>query len=267
MDINLILGYIGAFATGLILGLLGGGGALLSIPVLVYFFHLEASVATGYSLFLIGIAASSGALQNIRKQMVDYQAALYYGIPSVITVYIFRRFVIHELPDTIFTIGSFSLSKNNLILILLTAVMFGVAYKMIKPNAEVVKDEKHQVNRPMLILYAVLIGCFLGLVGAGGGFLMTPALIYFANLNMKKAIGTSLLLVAINSFIGFLGDIHSDMQMDWQFLLLFSIFSVSGVAAGNYLAHFAHSEKLKKGFGWFVLLIAIYIVIRETLLT
>ncbi len=261
-----MLGYTGAFATGLILGLLGGGGALLSIPVLVYFFHLEASVATGYSLFLIGIAASSGALQNIRKKMVDYNAALYYGIPSVVTVYIFRRFIIHELPDTIFILGSFSLSKNNLILFLLTLVMFGVAYKMIGSNGEDIKDGKRSVNHVMLMVYAVIIGCFLGLVGAGGGFLMTPALIYFANLNMKKAIGTSLLLVAINSFIGFLGDLHSDMQMDWKFLLFFSVFSISGVAAGNYLAHFANNQKLKKGFGWFVLFTGVLILVKELFL-
>src|SRR5688572_31285754 len=120
MEIDLVFGYAGAVVTGLVLGLLGGGGALLSIPVLVYFFHIEASVATGYSLFLIGIAASSGALQNIRKKMVNYSAALYYGIPSVITVYVFRRFVIHELPDTILSIGSFSLTKDRMILFLLS---------------------------------------------------------------------------------------------------------------------------------------------------
>lgn len=258
---------MGAVATGLVLGLLGGGGALLSIPVLVYLFHIEASIATGYSLFVIGIAASSGALQNIRRRYVDYNAALYYGIPSVITVYIVRRFVIHELPTVFFHIGSFAVTKDRFILFLLSTVMFGMAYKMlIADKFETETEKEHSINHPLLILYAVIVGCFLGLVGAGGGFLMTPALVYFANLNMKKAIGTSLLLVAVNSFIGFLGDVHSSVSMNWRFLLVFSAFCVSGVLLGSYWGHFIDNQKLKKGFGWFIIITGIYIWVRETVM-
>ncbi len=266
MEITHLLGYAGAVATGLVLGLLGGGGALLSIPVLVYLFHIPASVATGYSLFLVGVTASSGALQNIRKQMVDYTAALYYGIPSVITVYVVRRFFIPNLPDVIFSAGSFTLSKDHLILFVLATAMFGVSYKMLTDKAEPdEKKAKHLNHRFMLIVSAVLIGTFLGLVGAGGGFLMIPALVYFVNLPMKKAIGTTLLLVAVNSFIGFLGDVHANANMDWKFLLIFSAFSVSGMFAGQYLGHFVNNYKLKKAFGWFVLVVATYIVVRETI--
>jgi uncharacterized protein len=265
MEINLLLGYAGAVLTGLILGLLGGGAALLSIPVLVYFFHLEASVATSYSLFLIGIAASSGALQNIRKKTIDYQAALYYGIPSILTVYVLRRFVIHRLPDVIFSTPAFSLSKDQLILFFLSMVMFGVAYKMIKTANVAEETGTGKTYHAILIIYAIMVGCFIGLVGAGGGFLMTPALIFLAGLDMKKAIGTSLLLVAVNSFVGFLGDIHSSLNLDWNFLFIFSIFSVSGVFAGTYLTSWIDSQKLKKSFGWFVLFLAIYIVVREAI--
>jgi uncharacterized membrane protein YfcA len=109
----------------------------------------------------------------------------------------------------------------------------------------------------------VLIGAFLGLVGAGGGFLMVPALMYFANVPTKKAIGTSLLLVAVNSFIGFLGDMRSHVQIDWAFFATFAFFSVTGVLIGHYLATYIHNNKLKKAFGWFILITAVYIVIKE----
>ena len=264
MDIFHILGYIGAVMTGLILGLLGGGGALLSIPVLVYLFHIPATLATGYSLFLVGLTATTGALQNIRKQLVDYTAVLYYGIPSAITVYCMRRFVMPALPNTFFTINNFTVDKNHFILFVLVLVMFIAAYKMITAKTEEDKDTASgSINYIKLPLYAVLVGGFLGLVGAGGGFLMIPALVLFANLPMRKAVGTSLVLVAANSFIGFVGDIHGNVAMDWKFLFLFSAFSIIGVLAGNYLQHFVKGNELKKYFGWFILLVALLMVVKE----
>lgn len=267
MEISHIIGYAGAVLIGLVLGLLGGGGGLIAIPVLVYLFHIDTKVATGYSLFLVAISASSGALQNIRKKKVDYTAALYYGVPSVITVYLVRRFVLHNLPDPIFTIGHFSVSDKHFILFILALVMFGAAYKMITDDDEK-RTEKvlHKNHRIILMMYAVLIGSFLGLVGAGGGFLIVPALIYFANVPTKRAVGTGLVLVSSNAIIGFLGDIGSHEYMDWPFLLTFSAFSVAGVFIGHYLSNFIEAHKLKKAFGWFILVVGIYIVVKETLL-
>ena len=263
MDILHILGYIGASITGIVLGLLGGGGALLSIPVLVYLFKIEPQLATSYSLLLIGITASSGAYQNIRKKLVDYNAALYYGIPSVISVYAVRRWVMPNLPKVIFTAGSYPVDKNLFILIVLAIVMFIAAYKMITSKAPDSEETEHKINHAELAFFAVLIGAFLGLVGAGGGFLMVPALMYFANVHTKKAIGTSLVLVAINSFIGFLGDMRSHVQLDWTFFFTFACFSVAGVFTGHYLATYIHNNKLKKYFGWFILITAVFIVVKE----
>lgn len=262
MDLLGFLGYAGAFLTGLVLGLLGGGGALLSIPVLVYFFKIEASLATGYSLFLVGVTALIGAFQNIRKQNVDYNAALYYGVPSVITVYATRRFLMPNLPKVFFTINGVTVDKNHFILGLLCIVMFMAAYKMINTQNTDAQPEVGK-NHAKLALYAVLIGSFLGLVGAGGGFLMVPALIYFAGVQPKKAIGTSLLLVSTNSFIGFLGDLTAKIPIDYKFLGVFCIFSVSGVYLGIYLSHFIHNNKLKAWFGWFILAVAVLMVIKE----
>ncbi|MBP6730726.1 MAG: sulfite exporter TauE/SafE family protein [Chitinophagales bacterium] len=264
MDIYHILGYIGAVVTGLVLGLLGGGGALLSIPVLVYLFNLPASIATGYSLFLIGITAMGGALENIRKQLVDYKAAVYYGVPSALAVYSVRRFLIPALPHTFFTVNNFTLDKDHFILFLLVLVMLIAGYKMIRHNPPP-KDEHtgEVIDVPRLAMYAVLIGSFLGLVGAGGGFLMIPALVLFAHLPMRKAVGTSLLLVSLNSFIGFLGDVHSNPAMDWTFLFAFSSCSIAGVLAGTYLHRFIHGDAMKKYFGWFILILAVTMIVKE----
>jgi uncharacterized membrane protein YfcA len=264
MELTHIIGYIGAVFTGFVLGLLGGGGALLAIPVLVYLFKIDASVATGYSLFLVGIAALSGAYQNIRKKLVDYNAALYYGIPSVVAVFTVRRFVMPNLPAVILQAGGYTIDKNHFILIILSVVMVIAAYKMIT-SGPTPEESPHQVDHISLAFYAVLIGGFLGLVGAGGGFLMVPALIYFANLSPKKAIGTSLVLVAVNSFIGFIGDISTHEAMDWKFLISFAACSIVGVYAGHYMAGRIHNDKLKKYFGWFILVVAIYIVAKETI--
>lgn len=237
---------------------------MLSIPVLVYLFRIEASVATGYSLFLIGVTAFSGAIQNIRKQLVDFRVALFYGVPSVVTIYIMRRFVVHSLPDTIIDTGTYTLNKNDIILILFSVVMLAAAYKMITEKPKVVTEEKpHETNRFLLTLYAVGIGFFLGIVGAGGGFLIIPALVYFANLPMKKAIGTSLVLVSVNSFLGFAGDLGANPHMDWRFLFAFSGFSIAGVFVGSHLSNRIDGPKLKKLFGWFILIMGIYIAIRE----
>ena len=243
--------------------MLGGGGALLSIPVLVYLFHIEPALATSYSLSLIGVTAISGAYQNIRKKLIDYNAALYYGVPSVISVYAVRRWVMPNLPKVIFTFGDFTVDKNLFILIILAAVMLVAAYKMITTPNKTEEEPEHEVNHARLAFFAVFIGAFLGLVGAGGGFLMVPALMYFANVHTKKAIGTSLLLVAVNSFIGFIGDMRSHVQIEWPFFFTFLFFSFTGVFIGNYMDNYIQGNKLKKAFGWFILITAVFIVVKE----
>ncbi len=263
MDLFTVLGYAGAVLTGLVLGLLGGGGALFSIPVLVYLFHLPASSATGYSLFLVGITASAGAIQNIRKQLVDFRSVIYYGVPSVIAVYIMRRFILPNLPDTLFTTFYFTITKDHLILLLLSFMMILAGIKMASPESESTNSDATKVNFIQLGLFAIAVGSFLGLVGAGGGFLMVPALVLFAGLPIKRALSTSLVLVAVNSFIGFLGDVTANIQLDWNFLLLFSAFSVSGVFIGTYLQKQIDGKKLRVRFGWMMMIMGIAILLKE----
>ena len=265
MDVLTILGYIGALATGLILGLLGGGGALMSVPVLVYFFHVDAATATGYSMFLVAVSGWVGSVQNFRKQLIDFKALAYYTIPSIATVYSVRRFVMPNLPDVFFSIGSYEVDKDHFILYLLAIVMVAIGYRMVNAGKqEQPEGDTKLIHLPKLIISAVLIGFFIGIVGAGGGFLMTPVLIYFAGLNIRKAIATSLVLVALNSTMGFIGDIHGNENLDWKFLVVFAALSVTGVISGIYFSDRIDSLKLKKYFGWFILFVAALIVAKET---
>jgi len=256
-----LIGYAGAFCTGIILGLLGGGGAIISVPVLVYIFNLSAVEATGYSLFLVGVTASAGAVNNIRKKMVDYTILTVYGIPSFVSVYVVRRWVLPSIPNSIFETERIHIQKDNLILVTLSVVMFLVAGKMLNANKKVSENTVSR-NYPKLAFSAVKIGSFLGLVGAGGGFLMTPALMHYGQLDMRKAIGTSLVLVALNSFVGFAGDLHT-AQLNWQLLTTFSAFSITGVVIGTYTAQNVNQNLLRKLFAGFMIAVASYILLRQ----
>jgi uncharacterized membrane protein YfcA len=261
MDYLQIIGYLGAALTGLVLGILGGGGAIFSVPVLVYIFHVKATEATAYSMFIVAIAAAIGAVQNIRKKMVEWNAVAWYGVPSLITVFITRKFIIHAIPEDLFTLGTYTFTKHMGILLLLSLVMVIIGYKMTQPAA--IQDDERGINRPKLVIYAVAIGLFLGVVGAGGGFLMIPALIHFANLDIKKAVGTSLVLVSANAAIGFLGDATTNTHMNWPLLTSFAGIAIAGVIAGTYYAHRINPGHLRKGFGYFMIATAAFIFVKE----
>lgn len=262
MGIEEIIGYIGALLTGLILGILGGGGAIFSVPVLVYIFHVKATEATAYSMFIVAVAALIGAVQNIRKKMVDWSAVAWYGLPSLITVFITRKFIIHAIPENLFTVGSYTFTKHVGILLLLSFFMVMIGYKMTR--TEPIKGEGERgVNHTKLIMYAMGIGLFLGIVGAGGGFLMIPALIHFANLDIKKAVGTSLVLVSANAAIGFLGDATTNTNLNWPLLISFSGIAIAGVIIGTYYAHKINPAKLRMGFGYFMIITAVFIFVKE----
>jgi uncharacterized membrane protein YfcA len=260
-----IWGYFASALIGISLGLIGGGGSILTVPVMVYLFGLPPMTATSYSLFIVGAASLAGAISNYRRGCVNTRAALYFGITSVITVFITRRFIIPAIPKNIVTIRGFTVTEP-----LLTMVLFGVL--MLPASVNMIKEKQHEVpettNCPdcfkfaKLLGYGVVIGLITGLLGAGGGFLLIPALVLLIRLPMKKAVGTSLLIIALNSLTGFTGDI-GHFKIDWWFLTKISLIAISGIFIGGMLGRKISAEKLKKGFGWFVLFMGIYIIIRE----
>ena len=265
MDVMQILGYVGALLIGVVLGLIGGGGSILTVPVLVYLMFINPVTATAYSLFIVGTSSLVGAIQNIKKGLVDIRTAIVFAIPAFIAVYSTRKYIVPAIPNELFSIGNFLVTKNIGIMIFFAIVMFFASISMIRgkcPHCDNENDSMIIYNYPLILLEGVVVGILTGIVGAGGGFLIIPALVMLAKLPMKKAVATSLLIIAIKSLIGFIGDIEN-LNIQWDFLLIITSLSIIGIFLGMYLSKYIKGEKLKKGFGWFTLAMGIYIIIKE----
>ncbi|HEY1031623.1 MAG TPA: sulfite exporter TauE/SafE family protein [Flavipsychrobacter sp.] len=250
---------------GISLGLIGGGGSILTVPVLVYLFHIDATQATSYSLFIVGLTSLIGAYLNYRKQQVDVRTALLFGLSSITTVFLTRKFLIPAIPNVLFSIGDIEISRAIATMVLFAILMVLAAVSMIRNNNTKQTGTSSTNALSKLLLFGVGIGLITGLLGAGGGFLIIPALVLVLHIPMKKAVGTSLLIIALNSLIGFTGDI-GQQNIDWAFLLLIAAVAIAGIIIGTWLSRKIAGTKLKKGFGWFVLTMGTYILIKELLL-
>ncbi len=290
-----IIGYVGALLMGLSLGLIGGGGSILTVPILVYLFAIDAVLATSYSLFIVGITSLVGATSHISQGNIHWRTAFIFGLPSIIGVYLTRLYVVPIIPKEIIQVGDFVLTKPLFLLMLFAVIMLLASVSMIrKPKKELINNDKLPINNkqliiqtisnhlkpsqtisnlktlnynyPLILVEGLVVGGITGLVGAGGGFLIIPALVVFAKLPMKQAVGTSLIIIAFKSLIGFTGDLGGAEVIDWQLLLSFSSIAIIGIIVGSLLAKKVSNETLKPAFGWFVLVMGIYIIIKELFL-
>jgi hypothetical protein len=266
MDGIVIIGFAAAILIGISLGLIGGGGSILTVPVLVYILGVDPVLATAYSLFVVGSTSLVGAGTYMKKGLVNYKTALVFAIPSFIAVFLTRKFLVPALPDPLFSVGDAIITKNIGIMVFFALIMLAASYSMITAKKCVDCDENEPVvfNFPMIALEGSVVGVITGIVGAGGGFLIIPALVLLAKLPMKMAVGTSLLIIAAKSLIGFLGDLSSQ-TIDWQMLLIFTSLSIVGIFIGSALSKKINEKILKTGFGWFVLVMGIYIITKELL--
>lgn len=281
-----ILGYIAAMLIGLSLGLIGGGGSILTVPVLVYLLGLSPVISTAYSLFIVGLTSLVGSYKFYQKGLVSMKTAVVFGIPSIVAVYLTRRYLVPAIPKNLFTVGDLAVTKGVLLMLLFAGLMVFASISMIRKKkdvpaepADVVDEnidteldvehtdpaEKHpkpKFNYGGILAEGLVVGTLTGLVGAGGGFLIIPALVLFSKLDMKMAVGTSLLIIAVKSLFGFIGDVFN-YEIDWLFLGIFSTISIAGIFIGTYLSTKVHADKLKTSFGWFVLVMGVYIIIKE----
>jgi uncharacterized protein len=263
-----IISYILAVIVGISLGLIGSGGSILTVPILVYIMGVDEVLSTAYSLFIVGTTALVGGVQAAIQKKVDFKTVLIFGIPSIVAVYLTRAYIMPIIPDELFTISGIVVTKAIALMILFSIVMIAASISMIKPQKKTVQTtpETNNIplsyNYPMILLEGTVVGILTGLVGAGGGFLIIPALVLLAKMPMKLAVGTSLFIIAAKSLIGFTGDLRTNEVIDWQLLSIFTGLSVAGIFIGMLLSKKIAGEKLKSAFGWFVLIMGVYIIIK-----
>ncbi len=265
-DLLTIFGLLSSTVIGISLGLIGGGGSILTVPVLVYLFKVDPVLATAYSLFIVGLSSLVGAFPKYKAGMIDLKTAVVFGIPSIIAVFLTRKVLVPAIPATLFEVGGISVTKALAMMILFAVLMVAASVSMIrdKKKEETLSSEPRVFNYPMILLEGAVVGVLTGLVGAGGGFLIIPALVMLSKLPMKQAVGTSLLIIAAKSLIGFTGDVSENAaNMDWLLLSIVTGLAIVGIFIGNQLSKKVDGAALKKGFGWFVLVMGIYIIIKE----
>ncbi|MDR0802546.1 sulfite exporter TauE/SafE family protein [Fluviicola sp.] len=261
-----IAGYAASILIGISLGLIGGGGSILTVPVLVYLFRIDAVFATVYSLFVVGTTSAVGSLSYFRKGLVNIRTAIVFGIPSIATVFATRTYIVPAIPQKILTIEGFTVTKGALLMLLFAVLMVFASYSMIKKGKETLSTESQKpFNYPLIFIQGTFTGLITGLIGAGGGFLIIPALVNLLKMPMKTAVGTSLVIITINSLTGFLFSL-SHTPVRWTFLMSVTAIAISGILIGSYISTKIDGRKLKPAFGWFVLVMGVYIILKETII-
>ena len=268
MEGIVLIGYIAAVFIGLVVGLTGAGGSILALPILTYFFGVPVELATGYSLFIVGWVAAVGALRNGQKGNIDYKIAMVFAPPTIAAVYFTRKVIVPAFPETIIQFQEVALSKDLAIMLLFAIVMLFAAISMLRKKTQKITDSDHfewDVLRVLkVVTEAIIVGILTGLVGAGGGFIIVPALVLLVKLPIHRAVGTSMFIIASKSLIGFLGDVSNpNIEIDWTFLIGFTFIAMLGLAVGLPFSAKVPAPKLKKGFGVFVLVMAVFILIDK----
>lgn len=252
---NEILGYFLILIVGITLGMMGSGGSILTVPTLVYTLGIAPSDATTYSLFLIGMTSIFASYTKFKNKEIDFGLVLRFGLPSMVSIFLTRSFILPLIPEFIEIPFLGEISTDTLLMMLFSVVMVAAGWNMMrkKSDNEVVDEMKKSNGSLGLILLAISIGFLSGILGAGGGFLIIPSLMIFAKVSLRKAIAASIVIVMLNSLIGFAGDYQQFSTLNYQILGFLLIFSVVGVFLGNYWGKKIQTQTLQRGFGYFVL--------------
>ena len=258
-----VIGFFGAFLTGIVIGLFGGGGSILAVPIFVYLFKLNPVIATSYSMFVVGFSSAIGTLINIKKKLIAYKTAVIFTLPALVSVYMTRRFLIPNIPDILYSFENFEITKKMVLMLFFSfVIILSSIFMMRKPKPENITKLTTKLNYGLLISNGVGVGVLTGLVGAGGGFIIVPALVVFARITIKQAVATSLIIITFNSLIGFSSDLFL-LNMQWDFLILFTAISVAGIFLGTYISSYVRESALKTNFARFMIVMAAVIIFKE----
>jgi uncharacterized membrane protein YfcA len=258
------LGFVAIFFMGIVLGLLGGGGAILTVPILVYVFQINPTLSTTYSLFIVGAASLLGSFVYFYKKEINIKIAAAFSITSTTGVLFSRVIVLPNIPDLVWNQASLYITKDILILTIFSIVMISASYTMISKSLQPkIETDARATNIYFIFLIGITVGVTAGFVGAGGGFLIIPALMTFASLKMRTAIGTSLLIIAIQSLIGFGSDFYQNVVIDWQLLKNLVFTSVLGLFVGLFINKEVQEKKLQLSFGILVLIMGLFILLQQ----
>ena len=257
-----VLGSLLATLIGVTLGMMGSGGSILTVPVLVYVLHVDPNLATTYSLFAIGMASLAGSIVNFSKGTIDFRKVLDFGFPSIITVFLTRQFLLPFIPD-VFNIGPWIIHQNTVLMIFFAGIMILSAFSMINRKIGQNWKTERKYSRGITIVQGIGVGFITGVVGAGGGFLIIPALINFYKMPLAKAVSTSLTIIAINSLFGLAGDIEKFNLFDWNLVLQYTGLLIIGMFLGFYLTRFFKGNQLKRILGYLIFFVGILIILKE----
>lgn len=260
----IIAGFLLAILVGLTLGLVGSGGTILTVPILVYVMGADPVLATTYSLFAIGLTSSIGGITGVVKKEVDLNKVWGFGVPSLIVVLITRLYILPLVPETI-VISGYPIAQSTLLMLLFSLIMIASAMSMIRTAQRKfeVPSRSHEFPIEIIMLQGALVGLITGAVGAGGGFLIIPALVNFYHLPMRRAVSTSLVIIAINSFFGLAGDLEKFPTFDWMLLGSYTLGAVIGLGLGFYWAEKIPGHRLKAGFGYVIMAVGLYVLFQE----
>lgn len=262
MELSLIFGYTLAISVGLTMGIMGSGGSILTLPIFVYLFHIEPIHALDYSLFTISIISLIGSIGHVYKKEIDFKTTALFILPSLLAVYITKQYILPSIPDS-FSLHQNSISKDQIIMSFFSILILVSAFAMLKKRNNINRSRRVPNPIALLIIIGFITGLLTGLVGAGGGFIIVPALVLLMKINIKQATAASLFIITINATFGLLSNFKHLDQINWTILIIFTGITLIGLMIGFQLKTKLKPENLKVVFGYFIGAIGIVIAGTE----
>ncbi len=260
------LGFIFSIFIGIILGLIGGGGAILTVPLVSHFFKVTTIEATTYSLIVVIFSSLVGVWQRRGQGLLDLKDAVLFLIPSMLTAFYLRSFVVHELPE-VFKVYNHTVNTDGFMKLLLSFVMLLVALSMLRPM-KIRPNKRGTTPIVRIILLGLFTGTLSGILGAGGGFIIVPILMTLGY-DMRKAVANSMFIIVIQSSLSIMGDFaanYDKIHVNWSLAAALTLLTMLGVIIGTYYQYKITGKILRRIFSCILLSVALFVGYQAILL-